>query len=97
MKIVKVIDGFFMVNEFLVLFCWRDFLINFDLLYVILGERFLICLLICVKKGVYFIECNVLVMDIVGKELLEYFCFRSKLSGVFFNLDENIIVCLNYK
>lgn len=51
MKIAKVTDGFFTVNEFLVSFRWRDFSINSDLPYVKLGERPLICSSICVKKG----------------------------------------------
>lgn len=97
MKIAKVTDGFFTVNEFLVSFRWRDVSINSDLPYVKLGERPLICSSICVKKGAYSTECNVLVMDTAGKELLEYSCSRSKPSGVSFNSDENIIVCLNYK
>lgn len=97
MRIAKVTDGFFTVNEFLVSFRWRDFSINSDLPYVKLGERPLICSSFCVKKGAYSTECNVLVMDTAGKELLEYSCPWSKPSGASFNSDENIIVCLNYE
>lgn len=95
--IAKVTDGFFTANEILASFRWSDFSINSYLPYVKLGERPLICSSFCGKKGAYTTECNVIVMDTAGKKLLEYYCSRSKPSGVSFDSDENIIVCLNYK
>lgn len=34
-------------------------------------------------------------MDIKGKWLLEYFCLGGKLFGLFFDFEDNIIVCLD--
>lgn len=92
----KITDKFFSDNKIVALFRWSDFSINSDLPYVKLGERPLICSPFCGKKGAYITEYNVLVMDTAGKKLLEYSCSRSKQSGVSFDSDENIIVCLNY-
>lgn len=34
--IVKILDGFFMVNDLLKLFCWDDFFIKLNLLYLLI-------------------------------------------------------------
>lgn len=73
--IVKILDGFYMVNDLLILFWWDDFLIKLNLLYVKKGDKFFICLLFCGKEVVYIKDYKVIVIDIVGKKLLEFVCF----------------------
>lgn len=90
---MKIIDGFFMVDDLLVLFCWSDFLIRFKLLYVKFGDRFFICLLFCGKNVVYIRECSVIVIIIDGKKLLKYLCILSNLRGLLFDFEDNIVVC----
>lgn len=94
-NIATTIDGFFTANNASASFRWRDFSIKSYIPYVKSGARPFICSSFCGKKVAYTTEHEVIVMDTRGKKLSGYSCSGIKPSGVSFDSDGNIIVCLS--
>uniref|UniRef100_A0A8W8MT48 Uncharacterized protein n=1 Tax=Magallana gigas TaxID=29159 RepID=A0A8W8MT48_MAGGI len=94
-NIATTIDGFFTANNTSASFRWRDFSIKSYIPYVKSGARPFICSSFCGKKVAYTTEHEVIVMDTRGKKLSGYSCSGIKPSGVSFDSDGNIIVCLS--